>query len=201
MVDPESYSLILDKPWFILFYSPKCPHCKKFKPTWTDFHFYHQDEVNVGSIDCLANKKLCHDLYGVEAFPTLRYFPVEETEGQKVSYLFPQGEGRDFDVLEIFSIDGEYEEQEWSLLPREEDLMRRLAKLDLFKDRKDWDKYRAMTWGQLLFITVIVMPLILVLIGILGFGNEILEQIKQLSSRKNEKPAPQGMQMDTMKIV
>ena len=180
VVDPESNSLILDKPWFILLYSPKCPHCMKFKPTWSDFHFYHQDEINIGSIDCSANKQLCQ-LFDLDVFPTLRYFPIEETEGQKVSYLYPKNEKREFDNLEIFSLEGEYEYHEWSLLPREKDLMNRLVKLELFKDRKDWDKYRSMSWGLKLLIFIVFSPLILVLIGILGFGGEIFEQMKKLS--------------------
>ena len=41
VIDEDSKEVIGDKPWFIEFYSPKCPHCQDLLPIWTELHVKH----------------------------------------------------------------------------------------------------------------------------------------------------------------
>ena len=71
MTEAEFYELVVenderhvvkgDKPWFIEFYSPQCPHCIEFNPTWDEYHVKHKDEVNVARVNCmnLDGNNLC----------------------------------------------------------------------------------------------------------------------------------------------
>ena len=102
VVNPESFTLMLDKPWYILFFSPNCPHCVHFKPTWNEFHNLHKSEINVGSVDCKnAGRPLC-TLYGIRSYPTINYFPVDGAE-LSTFYTF-NGHDRLLSTLEEFSL-------------------------------------------------------------------------------------------------
>ena len=78
MIDADTHKLILDKPWFILYFSPKCGYCNEFKPTWEEFHAKNKDKLNIASVDCTVDKSalLCME-YSVMAYPTLKYIPVD----------------------------------------------------------------------------------------------------------------------------
>jgi len=71
----KNLKVIGEKPWFIMFHSPSCGHCKKFKPTWKDFNVKHNDTVNVGMIDCKGDTtaELCKKM-SVRGYPTLLFF-------------------------------------------------------------------------------------------------------------------------------
>ena len=54
VIDSETHELILERPWFLLFYAPWCGFSQKFTPIWKDFHSKNKELVNIGSIDCSA---------------------------------------------------------------------------------------------------------------------------------------------------
>ena len=50
-----------DKPWFIKFFKPTCPHCKKMAKAWRELYSTHSEEINIASMDCtnLYAKEVC----------------------------------------------------------------------------------------------------------------------------------------------
>ena len=38
VVEGEDNTVKGEKPWFIELYSPQCPHCVDFNPTWDAYH-------------------------------------------------------------------------------------------------------------------------------------------------------------------
>ena len=95
VVDPETHTVIGDKPWFIEFYTPWCYYCKLMAPAWDELHLKHKDSVNVARVDCDSKdgKPLCHDLR-IPSYPTILYFPTQSTD--HMTYM---GE-RTFDAFE-----------------------------------------------------------------------------------------------------
>ena len=61
--------------WFVKFYNPRCPHCKKFAATWEKIsdEFTGKDDMNFGSLDCAAYKPVC-DRFNIWGVPTLLLF-------------------------------------------------------------------------------------------------------------------------------
>ncbi len=61
------------------FFSPYCPHCVHFAPTWADFyHQHHEDYAEKNNlyfhqVNCVSNGDLC-DEEGVMAYPTIRFY-------------------------------------------------------------------------------------------------------------------------------
>ena len=88
-----------DKPWFIMFYSPSCGHCNKFKPTWKEFYGKNNATINIGMLDCKGDEtaKLCKQM-NVRGYPTLTLFEGEH------QYSF-KGE-RSLEKLEEFAQGG-----------------------------------------------------------------------------------------------
>lgn len=76
--------------WFIESYSPFCPHCKRFAPTWIDLVDKMKpseiDGLNMGQIDCIAQGDLCIKL-SVEFYPQMKLFEdgkfIESYSGEK----------------------------------------------------------------------------------------------------------------------
>ena len=66
-----------DKGWYVKFYAPWCGHCKKLAPTWDEYS-NTQSVVNVGKVDCTVEKETCKK-FEVKGYPTLIYFPAEDT--------------------------------------------------------------------------------------------------------------------------
>lgn len=46
------------EPWFIKFYAPWCGHCKNLAPEWIQVANRLKNRVNVGEVNCDANKGL-----------------------------------------------------------------------------------------------------------------------------------------------
>eukprot|EP01104_Vermistella_antarctica_P000148 TRINITY_DN1017_c3_g1_i1.p1 TRINITY_DN1017_c3_g1~~TRINITY_DN1017_c3_g1_i1.p1 ORF type:complete len:438 (-),score=114.21 TRINITY_DN1017_c3_g1_i1:80-1363(-) len=66
-----------EKDWFVMFYAPWCPFCKKMDPAWQKVgsKLIRDDDINVGRLDCgdAGAKALCYEL-GITGFPTVQYF-------------------------------------------------------------------------------------------------------------------------------
>ncbi|KAI8607638.1 thioredoxin-like protein [Chytriomyces sp. MP71] len=67
----------------VKFYSPRCGHCKAFRPTWINIAHTLKGKVNVGEVDCSVETHLCKK-FKVRAYPTVLY--VKEN-GEYVQYL------------------------------------------------------------------------------------------------------------------
>ena len=93
--------MIGDKAWFIEFYSPECPHCQKFAPTWQEFYDKYHDEINVGRVDRTvdAGEKLLQ-MFGVTGCPDFRFLPAN---GQEY-HAFSKAIGRDLESLAEFTL-------------------------------------------------------------------------------------------------
>ncbi|KAI7905550.1 thioredoxin-like protein [Cokeromyces recurvatus] len=60
-------------PWFIKFYAPWCPHCRRLAPTWTEMASQLRGQVNVGEVNCLKLPTLCEE-FNIDGYPTLQMF-------------------------------------------------------------------------------------------------------------------------------
>ena len=74
---------VSDKGWYVKFYAPWCGHCKKLAPTWDEYS-NSQTNVYVGKVDCTVEKAVCAK-YEIKGYPTLLYFPAEDTTYYKFS--------------------------------------------------------------------------------------------------------------------
>ncbi|KAA1086913.1 hypothetical protein PGT21_015378 [Puccinia graminis f. sp. tritici] len=76
--------------WFLECYSPFCPHCKRFAPTWiqvVDKMKHYEDEgLKLGQVDCIAQGDLCIRL-NIEFYPQMKLYEdgqvVESYSGEK----------------------------------------------------------------------------------------------------------------------
>ncbi|KAJ4291779.1 hypothetical protein N0V90_009674 [Kalmusia sp. IMI 367209] len=75
-------------PWFIKFYAPWCHHCQAMAPNWANMAREMQGKLNVGEVDCDANRKLCKDA-GVKGYPTILFF----RGGERTEYNGMRGLG------------------------------------------------------------------------------------------------------------
>ena len=61
--------------WFVKFYNPRCPHCKKFAADWDKLsdELSNQENIKFGSLDCAKYRQVCNrfNIWGV---PTLLMF-------------------------------------------------------------------------------------------------------------------------------
>ena len=98
-------SLVLsDKlPWFIFFYAPWCPHCRKVAPNWKTFCVevgkIEKDVIRLASVNCVKEQKLCQYLE-IEEYPTLLLIQ------NRSSYKHNLGSRPD--LYEDFALMGEY---------------------------------------------------------------------------------------------
>ncbi|KAF9563365.1 protein disulfide isomerase [Agrocybe pediades] len=74
---PDNFDQNVSKGhWFIEHFSPWCPHCKHFKPTWEQLVAEAKTEiptVNMGTVDCTVYGDLC-DKNQIKGYPTLLMF-------------------------------------------------------------------------------------------------------------------------------
>jgi protein disulfide-isomerase len=60
-------------PWFIKFYAPWCHHCQALAPNWSNLARQMRGNLNIGEVNCDAEKGLCRKL-GVKGYPTMLLF-------------------------------------------------------------------------------------------------------------------------------
>lgn len=68
-------------PWLVKFYAPWCGHCQAMAPAWAELGREMQGELNIGEVNCEAEKRLCKDLK-LKGYPTILYFQ----NGERVNY-------------------------------------------------------------------------------------------------------------------
>ena len=70
----DTRQTIGDKPWFIKFFTPWCPHCRKLAPTWASLYEGQAElGVNVIKIDCDkagTGKDVCRQV-GIHGYPRM----------------------------------------------------------------------------------------------------------------------------------
>jgi protein disulfide-isomerase A6 len=97
--DENFDKVVLDskKHVFVEFFAPWCGHCKKLAPEWEKLGqvFANEEDVIIAKYDADAHKDKAQK-YGITGFPTLKWFPKENKEGE------PYGEGRDLESLVDF---------------------------------------------------------------------------------------------------
>ncbi len=80
--DPNEI-LSSDKPAIIFFYAPWCGHCKNAKPEFEKLMQMAKGKAHM--IDCDEHKEVAQK-YGVQGFPTIRYYPNGPKNGKPREY-------------------------------------------------------------------------------------------------------------------
>ncbi|KAF2430913.1 protein disulfide isomerase [Tothia fuscella] len=75
-------------PWFVKFYAPWCGHCQALAPNWASMAREMKGVLNIGSVNCDVEKRLCKDAHA-KAYPTLLFF----RGGERVEYNGLRGVG------------------------------------------------------------------------------------------------------------
>ncbi|KAF7728916.1 hypothetical protein EC973_005311 [Apophysomyces ossiformis] len=75
---PQNFKTLTAKgTWFIEFFSPYCPACQQFAPTWSKLVTEHEDrlkdDIHFGTVDCTAFGDLCRE-YTEGGVPSVQYF-------------------------------------------------------------------------------------------------------------------------------
>lgn len=172
----ESFQTLVtmtQEPWFIKFYAPWCHHCQAMAPNWIQLAKEMQGKLNVGEVNCDAEKRLCKDAH-LRGYPTILFF----RGGERVEYDGLRGIG-DFvhyaekavelskGVMEVDAASLEALEQKEEVIfiyfydhaTTSEDFMalERLplsligkAKLVKTNDPKLYDRYKITTWPRLI---------------------------------------------------
>jgi thiol-disulfide isomerase/thioredoxin len=85
-----------DRDGFIVFYSPKCPHCIRFAPTLKELANKLSKVLSIGTVNCENVVKSNHvlaDLYDISYLPQIKYYNhlsgefIDYTGGQKINEL------------------------------------------------------------------------------------------------------------------
>ena len=63
-----------DKPAFVKFYNPTCPHCFAMSDEFWQTSEIFLDKVHFCAIDCIAHRKLCVEKFGIEKYPSVALF-------------------------------------------------------------------------------------------------------------------------------
>lgn len=161
------------EPWFIKFYAPWCHHCQAMAPNWVQLAKEMQGKLNVGEVNCEANKRLCKDAH-LRGYPTILFF----RGGERVEYDGLRGIG-DFvhyaekavelsngvqevdaaslealeakeEVIFIYFYDHATTSEDFMALERLPLSLIGKAKLVKTNDPKLYDRYKITTWPRLL---------------------------------------------------
>lgn len=78
VLTPDNFEeTIASGVWFIEYFSPYCPHCRHFAPTWTEVtdHFEKQTDpgVHLAQVNCALNGDLCSEK-GVTGYPQMNLY-------------------------------------------------------------------------------------------------------------------------------
>lgn len=87
VLTPDNFDKVVnDKSKHVLveFYAPWCGHCKRLAPAWDALStvFAGDSDVVIAKVDADAHKEL-GSRYGVTGFPTIKYFPKNNKEGEE----------------------------------------------------------------------------------------------------------------------
>ncbi|KAG8630728.1 hypothetical protein KVT40_002347 [Elsinoe batatas] len=160
-------------PWFIKFYTKWCPHCQALAPTWHSMARDMQGKLNIGEVDCEAEKRLCKDVH-VQGYPTLIYFQG----GERIEYsglrglgdllnfankAVSAGEGvkdvtaaefeeleKDEEVIFVYLYDHATTSEDFEALERLLLSLIGRARLVKSKDEKLYKRFKVSTWPRLL---------------------------------------------------
>ncbi|KAG6890196.1 hypothetical protein C0992_002853 [Termitomyces sp. T32_za158] len=74
LLTPDSFAQTTTGLWFIEFFSPYCPHCRNFAPTWEQLVAEsNYPSLNFAQVDCSVHGDLCDDQQ-INGYPTLRMY-------------------------------------------------------------------------------------------------------------------------------
>jgi protein disulfide-isomerase A6 len=87
VLTPENFDKIVkdeSKDVLVEFYAPWCGHCKRLAPIWDELAnvFRNEEDIVIAKVDADAHKDL-GSRYGVTGFPTIKFFPKGNKEGEE----------------------------------------------------------------------------------------------------------------------
>jgi protein disulfide-isomerase len=160
-------------PWFIKFYAPWCHHCQAMAPNWEQLAKEMKGKLNIGEVNCEAEKRLCKDAR-LRGYPTILFF----RGGERVEYEGLRGIGdfvsyaekaidlsngvRDVDadslaameekedVIFIYFYDHATTSEDFAALERLPLSLIGRAKLVKTKDPRLYERYKITTWPRLI---------------------------------------------------
>jgi len=71
--------------WLVEFYAPWCGHCKNLAPHWDSAASELKGKVKLGALDATVHTVMAGK-YGVQGFPTIKYFPAGKKDGRAEEY-------------------------------------------------------------------------------------------------------------------
>jgi len=81
----DSTVLQSDEPWLVEFMAPWCGHCKNLAPEWARAATELKGKVNLGVVDATVHTQVAQR-YGIQGFPTIKFFPAGRKDGQAEDY-------------------------------------------------------------------------------------------------------------------
>jgi len=87
LTDSNFESTVLDSedPWLVEFMAPWCGHCKNLAPEWARAATELKGKVKLGVVDATVHTQIAQR-YGVQGFPTIKFFPAGKKDGQAEDY-------------------------------------------------------------------------------------------------------------------
>ncbi|VEU23747.1 DEKNAAC105058 [Brettanomyces naardenensis] len=80
LLNAETFDSTLATGYHVVeFFSPYCPHCMHFKPTWEQFYrdnhrsLESENNLFLNQVDCISSGELC-DREGIRYFPNIRFY-------------------------------------------------------------------------------------------------------------------------------
>lgn len=79
-LNPDTFDTQLSSGYHLVeFFSPYCPHCTHFAPTWATFYYGNhknleeKSHLSMNQVDCVASGELC-DREGIAYYPQIRFY-------------------------------------------------------------------------------------------------------------------------------